>query len=263
MGGEEQSIQAEPKTSKWAIASFVMGLLTVTCVLWPVLVLPALASAIYASNKIKKSNGQLKGNGLALAGAAIPLVMLVIAIAVPPLGKVHPIAKRIVCGTNLKGLDTALTVYANDYDDQLPPEDWCDLLILKADVSPKSFICPASEEVEGECSYAMNRFVAGEKLDELPNNLVLLFETSIGLAEGPRTTPVQERRHYDFLSGSGRWYFENHQVHKDRWNQYGGAGDVLVRHDESKPAGANILFADGHTEFVPEEKIAGLKWTME
>jgi prepilin-type processing-associated H-X9-DG protein len=43
----------------------------------------------------------------------------------------------------------------------------------------------------------------------------------------------------------------------------GGVEDVLVRHDESKPAGANFLFVDGHAEFVLEDRIAGLKWSME
>jgi prepilin-type processing-associated H-X9-DG protein len=262
MGSEYVDVQVEAKTSRWAIASFVMGLLTVTCILWPVFALPAVVCAIIALVKIKRSSGRLKGKEFAAGGILLPIMIaFFLVMLMPPLEKIHPIAKSIVCATNLKGLGTALYVYANDYDDRLPPEDWCDLLIMEADVSPKSFICPVSEEIEGESSYAMNRSVAGKKLDELPGNIVLLFETSIGLEADPRTTPIQERRHYDFLSGSGRWYAENHQVHKDRWNQYGGAGDVLIRHDESKPAGCNVLFADGHTEFVPADKIAGLKWT--
>ncbi len=99
--------------------------------------------------------------------------------AMPQLGKVKPIAQRVVCGTNLKGLGTAIVVYANDYDGAYPelpgkgawskelgfdysmmrPDfgpggaqqlagrtisaSWY-LLVRQADVSPKSFVCPSS-----------------------------------------------------------------------------------------------------------------------
>ncbi len=91
------------------------------------------------------------------------------------------IRNRIVCGINLKGLGTAMTVYAHDYDDNYPqlpgkglwsrelgfdydmrsPDfrqggaqantarnitaSWY-LLVREADVSPKSFVCPASTQ---------------------------------------------------------------------------------------------------------------------
>ncbi len=91
----------------------------------------------------------------------------------------------MVCGTNLKGLGTAITVYANDYDDNYPQlpgsgpwskrmgfdydlttpnfteggsesdvsrtitASWY-LLVREADVSPKSFICPSSKYYEYE-----------------------------------------------------------------------------------------------------------------
>ena len=105
----------------------------------------------------------------------------------PQLGKVGPIAHRVVCGTNLKGLGTAIVVYANDYDGAYPelpgkgawskglgfdysmpnPQfgpagtqgdvgrtisaSWY-LLVREADVSPKSFVCPSSsqEAFDGE-----------------------------------------------------------------------------------------------------------------
>jgi prepilin-type processing-associated H-X9-DG protein len=82
-----------------------------------------------------------------------------------------------MCGTNLKGLGTAMMVYANDYDDEFPiqggegtpawttgtdeffnpDKDWSTargitvgaslyLLVREADVSPKSFVCPESEQ---------------------------------------------------------------------------------------------------------------------
>lgn len=107
----------------------------------------------------------------------IAIIAMLLAILMPALNKVKKIAQRVVCGTNLKGLGTAQTVYANDYDDEYavqgrgfvqtwngltggwdnPAKVWADnqqisvgaslyLLVREADVSPKSFNCPAGAE---------------------------------------------------------------------------------------------------------------------
>jgi prepilin-type processing-associated H-X9-DG protein len=74
----------------------------------------------------------------------------------PALGKLKLVAERVVCETNMKGLSTAMMVYANDYNDALPTGDeWCDLLIQEADVSSISFRCPSAPE--GTCTYALNK----------------------------------------------------------------------------------------------------------
>jgi len=103
----------------------------------------------------------------------IAIIAMLLAILMPALNKVKKIAQRVVCGTNLKGLGTAQSVYANDYEDQFvkqggmatswnwalytPAFDqakkWASasntltvgaslyLLVREADVSPKSFVC--------------------------------------------------------------------------------------------------------------------------
>ena len=48
----------------------------------------------------------------------IAIIAMLLAILMPALNKVKKIAQRVICGTNLKGLGTAQTVYANDYDDE-------------------------------------------------------------------------------------------------------------------------------------------------
>ena len=112
----------------------------------------------------------------------IAIIAMLLAILMPALSKVKKIAQRVVCGTNLKGLGTAQTVYAHDYNDQYTclvrgtSQVWAGnpirtmgwelaakstqagqnisvgaslyLLVREADVSPKSFVCPASAEVE-------------------------------------------------------------------------------------------------------------------
>ena len=232
--GQPIAIQAEPKTSGLAIAAFVMGLLSITCILWPFLVVPAIICAIIALIKIGKSNGQLKGKGLAITGLVIPSVMtllipviaMLLAIMMPALAQTRKIAQRVVCGTNLKGLSTAMTVYANDYSDQYPmPEQWCDLLIQEADVSPKSFQCPL--DPEGSFSYAINENLYKIEPDKVPPQMVVLFEADLGR------------------------------------NVAGGLDDIVLRHEQNGQLGCNITFAGGHTEFVTEDRIVNLKWTAE
>jgi len=104
----------------------------------------------------------------------IAIIAMLLAILMPALNKVKKIAQRVVCGTNLKGLGTAQSVYSNDYEDQFvrqggsattinwsrftpkfddPTKKWTGatttlsvgaslyLLVREADVSPKSFVC--------------------------------------------------------------------------------------------------------------------------
>lgn len=110
----------------------------------------------------------------------IAIIAMLLAILMPALNKVKKIAQRVVCGTNLKGFGNAMTVYANDFDGQYVCQGqgyqntWGDrtqgwtnsnrvwsnplgeitvgaslyLLVRLADVSPKSFVCPASDQVE-------------------------------------------------------------------------------------------------------------------
>lgn len=110
----------------------------------------------------------------------IAIIAMLLAILMPALSKVKRIAERVVCGTNLKGLGTAQVVYAHDYDDRYAVQGrglnhtWDDvtvgwqnvttnvtntvggitvgaslyLLVREADVSPKSFVCPSSNEKE-------------------------------------------------------------------------------------------------------------------
>jgi hypothetical protein len=102
---------------------------------------------------------------------------MLLAILMPALGKVKKLAMRLVCGTNAKGLGTAMNVYAFDYNDEFPRKSatrvWDEstggvyglspdftntagvtvaaslyMLVREADVGPKSFICPSSNEVE-------------------------------------------------------------------------------------------------------------------
>jgi prepilin-type processing-associated H-X9-DG protein len=257
-----------PKNSTLAIVSFIMGLLCLTCVGGLLFALPAIICGIIALVKISGSNGGLKGKGFAITGIVISSLLILVmpillAILMPALGKVKGIAQRTICGVNLKGLGTAMIVYANDYDGQLPPADqWCDLLITTVDVSPKSLVCPDSDTVEGESSYAMNINAAGKKLDELPADMVLLFETDAGDGDGLRNTPINSRIFYSFIEeNDSAWIAQNKdkRVYLNRWNQAGGQEIMSSVHD----MGCNIVFVDGHSAYIPSGEFSDLRWTAD
>lgn len=258
----------EPRNSRLAIASLVLGLLSLLCVTWPICGPLAIIFGIIALVKISNEKPYLKGSGMAVTGIVIPAIMILLipviamllAILMPALAKTKDIAQRVVCGTNLKGLGCAMTVYVNDYGN-FPPENWCDLLIEEADVSQKTLICPQSSDSIGESSYAMNKNIAGISDEIVPAQMVLFFETDIGLEEGPRTESIYSRRYYKFLYGENQG--PTMMVYEKRWNQYGGPDDLLLRHDERGQPGCNIAFADGHVEFVTKDRIGDLQWTAE
>ena len=60
----------------------------------------------------------------------------------PSLLQVHAKATRYACGTNMSGIGKALLIYANDYNDQLPPD--LETLISKAEMPAKGLVCPAT-----------------------------------------------------------------------------------------------------------------------
>lgn len=213
-----------PRVSGWAIATLVLGILSpFTCMLTT---LPAVITGIVALVKIGNSNGRSTGTGMAIAGMALPVVMLPFAaigmgIMMPALARTRQLAFRMTCGTNLQGLGKAMHVYANDHNGQFPAASkWCDLLSEYAGVSRASYRCRGA--AEGPSNYAMNKAV--EALGtHAPPDMVLLYETRPG------------------------------------WNQAGGLDILTV--DNHQGEGCNVLFVDGHVEFVRQGGLSRLRWT--
>lgn len=220
-----QAPSQPPKTSGLAITSLVLGLLSFCTFL--ITALPAIICGIISLIKISKSQGRLKGQGLAIAGivvpvASLPVIALLMAILMPALARVKSMSYQVVCGHNLKNLGIAMAVYAHDYPKGAYPtaSRWCDLLIEGDYANKDYFICKGS--CEGPGNYAMNKNI--EKLGQAaPPGMVLLFETRAG------------------------------------WNQSGGP-EILTT-DNHRGDGCNVLFNDGYVEFVSTEDLGDLKWT--
>jgi prepilin-type processing-associated H-X9-DG protein len=227
-GVSAAGVSENAKTSGLAITSLVLMILSFF--IFFLTALPAIIFGIVALVKIEKSGGRLKGKGLAIAGIAAPVALLpfiammamMLAIMMPALGKTKLMAQRLVCGTNLKGLGNAMVVYAFDYEDKYPTGSrWCDLLAEEADVGAKSFICRGAAD-DGPGHYAMNENIERLGADATPD-MVLLFETD-----------------------------------EPGWNLVGGS--ELLSTENHRGDGCNVLFMDGHVEFVKSKDVGGLRW---
>lgn len=258
----------EPRSSKIRIISFLIAFAGfLICLNWPMLILPAViigvGLALCGIFIIFRRRGTIFPPPI--FGFLIPILAILLAILMPAINKIRMIAQKDFCITHLKGLGIALRVYSNDYNDCLPPANqWCDLLITKEDVAPKSLLCPYSDAIEGESSYAININTTEKNTEMLPNDMVLLFETEAGVVSNGQTETVENRPFYQFFQKQGFNEFDSIKdniVYPTRWNLSGGPEILTTRYHKGK--GCNVLFADGHVEFVPAKKIPTLRWTAE
>lgn len=208
------------KTSGLAIASLILGALApFTCFITAI---PAIVLGIVGLVKISKSAGQLKGNGLAIAGIAVPFALLpvfalMMGILMPALARVRQVALRTVCANNLRQLGLSIQMYADENSQKYPTADkWCDLLkpYYKAE---NILVCPSAGY--GQCHYAINPHAEPNS----PPDMVLLFETHPG------------------------------------WNQTGGT--EILSTENHQGDGCNIIYVDRHIQFVRTKDLKNLRWT--
>jgi len=224
----------DAKTSALAVASLVLGILGF-CTFFITAPL-AIILGIISIFKIEKSNGQLKGKGLAIAGITLPAIGLMLAVPMaallPALGRARSLAQRAACMSNLKQLGIAAIMYADDNNEQYPTADkWCDLLepyyknnnilICPAAIN-KNFGCAIDPNTKHQCSYAINP--KAKRDCRFPATTVLFFESNHG------------------------------------WNQSGGPELLTTQNHDG---GCNVSFCDGHVDFVRAKDINNLQWTAE
>jgi len=166
---------------------------------------------------------QVKSGSPFIIAIVIAMVLLILVIfLMPAINVTRDLSRRLICGTNLKELGTALTEYAGSNEDKLPDgNNWCSLLEDKAAVDPKRFSCPLSD-ADG-CSYAMNISAAGRELNSLPDDMVLVFDSYSGCDQ---------------------------------------AGGAELLNTEYHGSGCFILFCGGHVEFVKIENFERLVWDV-
>lgn len=167
-----------------------------------------------------------------------------------------------LCAIKLQGLGKAMEVYTQDYRGYLPTgSQWCDLLILHEDISPSSLHCNKSDARTGECSYAINKYVAGKWIFCLPKQTVLLFETDYGAGIRDENFDYRIPDINITTVNNISVAIRNPKLNKLQWNQVGDVNILYTKYH--KKDGCNILFVDGTVEFVKTEDIAKLLWDPE
>lgn len=212
------------KTSGMAITSLVMGILG-TCTLGIGSIIGVILGVI-SLNKISKSNGQLGGKGLAIAGicvsvGVIPIIAILAGLLLPALARAKGKAQAINCVSNLKQIGLSALIYAGDHNDALPlAANWCDTLqpVLG---SAKVLHCNADSSGQ-RSSYGYNIRLSGKKDGEVNPRTVMFFEIDGG------------------------------------WNVSGGPEllQKLPRHRQT----VNIAFADGSVQQVRVADLSQLRW---
>lgn len=211
-----------PVTSKAAIASLVLGILTLpTC---GITALPGIVFGIVAWVRISRSPESLKGRYLALAGVVLPVLSLLLALA-PAARKSKVKADGILCIARTKSTVLALHQYAQDHDGTLPSAGtWCDD-VANASASTNAILlrCPAGG-LKDQAHYGLNSRLAGRPLASVkePFNTVLIFEIEGG------------------------------------WNISGGPESLLRNPRHGR--GLTVGFVDGHAEILFEPRLRQLRW---
>lgn len=216
-----------PKTSGMAIASLVLGLVGfcgVTAIMGMIL-------GLVATIRIGKSNGQLKGKGLAISGMILSSLMFLVflgaaaGVLLPALSKAryqrqYDRPQYSDCGGNVKKIALAIRLYADEHEGKCPPAtQWCDDVLPNLE-GRQIFKC--AQRRGGEGAYGFNAKLAGRTLSAIPPDTVMIFETDKG------------------------------------WNTTGGEGEVVT----SPPHGRNFVFgfADGSVRELTREELAELRW---
>jgi len=210
------------KTSGLAAASLILGFLGF-CGLTAIV---GLVLGIIAMVRISKSEGRLKGQGLAIAGVIISAVFLLLlpALLIPAVAKAKAKVLSIACMANAQQINMAVIMYAQANTNTCPPAaTWCDAIQGNL-VLTNAFQCLAAADKSHRCHYAFNARLDSLSMDKIKNpaQTVMIFETDGG------------------------------------WNLSGGSElkPKKPRHGRMITVG----FADGHTEAVDESRLAQLQW---
>lgn len=168
------------------------------------------------------------------------------AVLSPSFSRANKLSKRLVCGTNLKEIGTAVILYADDNDDKIPtPGYWNDLLILEANVNPQKYICKNAN---------LDLFTGGTPdKSKFANKHVGYSDEDI--MQWKSCYAMNPNAYSMSCDGDTVLIFE---TDKSGWNMYGGPELLSAQNHEDE--GCNILFVDGQVLFVEKEDFQNLNW---
>jgi hypothetical protein len=176
------------KTAGFAIASLVLGILSLCCGGAFITGIPAIILGIIALVRINKTPS-LGGQGLAITGlitggiATVFITPLLLGMMLPAVTAVREQARRAACANNVKMLCMASIAFAQEHDGALPKTlDELKPRLGGEKTAGHVLVCPAAKD-QSAPSYRLEH--AGEKVNDLP-----AAPTSSG---APDREPSQEK----------------------------------------------------------------------
>ncbi|MDA7628679.1 DUF1559 domain-containing protein [Verrucomicrobia bacterium] len=188
----------------------------------------------------------------------IAIIAILAGMLLPVLSKAKGKAHQVKCSSNLRQINLALSMYADDFDNKIPPRisggpNWISAL-LPYHNNPEIVICPSdrfkAEETQKR-SYIINGFndffaitLSKKEFEEFrewtgskPMKLSSVRFPSETIMFGEKK---QERYdvHMDFYQGDGN------DVEAIDQNKHNASGDT------SRDGGSNFAFADGSVRFL-------------
>ena len=215
----------DAKTSGMAIASLVLGICGIfTCGLSAIV---GLILGIVSLSTIRKSQGWLKGTGLAIAGIAVSgtalfMIPFVMGITVTAFYNARKTAKEYLSMNNARHLCLAVNLYCDDNDGSFPPVDNWPAALNEYIRDEKILTSPFAPEAGR--AWAMNKNLDGRKIQDIkyPGRTILIFEA--------------------------------------RFNSPPAGGRELLPEKPRDQRGCVIGFVDGHVECVNPDSLDDLIW---
>jgi len=233
-----------------------------------------------------------KGMTLTELIVVIIVIPIVVFLVIALTNRSRRIPPGIICGTNLKGMANAFNIYAFDYDNKYPVQgagthtwgttttgwddpqkDWSKsdgtmtvasslyLLVREADVSPKSFICPKSDEREFVNKTAHDIVELWDFGPEPARHVSYSYQFPYGKFPSTGVTRPENA----IMADRNPWFdnkLTRSSIEKESMESYLDKVSLIDPDDNSKwkqqigntqphdREGQNVLFNDGHVEFT-------------
>jgi hypothetical protein len=237
----------KPKTSGLAIASLILGICGFVACGIPGIV--GWILGIVGLSSIKKSAGQLKGEGLAIAGIVVSTISVIlvpmcilIAILTPALTSTGNQGKTAVVLANARQLSLAFRLYCDENDGRLPP----------ADKRPPRRSSRSGDENDG-------RLPPADKWPEL-------IAPYIGNSQAILSSPFDPDAGRAWAMNPNLQTLNIREAHKVvllfecRFGSPPAGGSELLPEKPRGRRGYVFAFADYHVECVPPERLDELVW---
>jgi prepilin-type processing-associated H-X9-DG protein len=222
-------------------------------------VLTLFAVAVVFAVSLFKTNGEVIWSCIVI----FIIILLSFAIVMPATGKLSNRYYREECVKHMQRVEISLGNHCTQFNGRLPERDWCDILYKKFRLEERFLCCRGQFSGltdGGISSYALNDQVVGKVRSQIPVDTVIVFETDTE-TQDPQYSMTDTRRKILQYAHPEKYYHPTGKVKEGQWNQVGGVDIVSCSHHAG--LGCNVLFADGHVEFVRKKDIPKLRWKPE